>query len=287
MAFDGPAQLRAMIRSCRLCPRACGANRVSGQPGWCRLGAEALVASAGPHFGEEPPLVGSGGSGTIFFASCNLDCVYCQNDDISHTLDGDPADAAQVSALMLRLERMGCENVNFVTPTHVAHVVAGAIALARAQGFALPTVYNCGGYESVETLRLLDGLVDIYMPDFKYADAERGLRYSGVPDYPRVAQAALAEMYRQVGPLRVNRRGVAERGVLVRHLVLPGDIAGSEQVLRTVAETAPGAAVNVMAQYRPCSRARLFPELLDRPDPHEVMRLRRVAESLGLANVDH
>ncbi len=276
-----------MLRACCLCPRKCGAGRTASRSGWCRLGEQALVASAGPHFGEEPPLVGSGGSGTIFFASCNLDCVYCQNDDISHTLDGRPAGPEHIADLMMRLEQCGCENVNFVTPTHVAHVVAEAIVRARHRGFSLPTVYNCGGYESVETLEQLDGLVDIYMPDFKYADAAHGLRYSGVPDYPSVARAALAEMYRQVGPLRVNRRGTAERGVLVRHLVLPNDLAGSEQVIRTIAETAPGSAINIMAQYRPCARAYDYPELFARPDLSEVMRLRRLAAALGLANVDH
>lgn len=251
------------------------------------MGREAIVASAGAHFGEEPPLVGAGGSGTIFFSSCNLDCVYCQNSDISHTREGVPAGPEAVAGLMLRLERLGCENINFVTPTHVAHVVAGAIQMARQHGLKVPIVYNCGGYESVETLRRLEGLVEIYMPDFKYATAEAGLRYSGVPDYPSVAREALREMYRQVGPLETDADGIARRGLLVRHLVLPADIAHSRTVVETVAELAPGSAINVMAQFRPCFRAREFPELMTRPDYGAIRTLRRLAEQLGLRNADH
>ena len=278
--------LQNLISPCRLCPRRCGADRQSEERGWCGVGAQAIVASAGPHFGEEPPLVGRGGSGTIFFSGCNLDCVFCQNSDISHDLVGSLADAPALAYLMLRLERMGCENINFVTPTHVAHVVGAAIGEARRLGVQVPVVYNCGGYENVETLRLLAGLVEIYMPDFKYADPEAGMRYSGVPDYPAVAEAAITEMYRQVGCLEVNEYGVATRGLLVRHLVLPNDIAKSRTVIETVARIAPGCAVNVMAQYRPCFRAHQYPELMARPDPAEIRSLRRYAAELGLRNVD-
>jgi len=261
-------------------------DRAAGEVGSCGCGAEALVASAGAHFGEEAVLVGRGGSGTIFLAGCNLHCLFCQNYDISQMRHGRPASPAAIAAAALSLERGGCENINFVTPTHLAHAVAEAVWLARRGGLTVPVVYNCGGYEAVETLRLLEGLVEIYMPDFKYADPAAGRKYSGVDDYPQVAEAALAEMYRQVGPLRTDPRGVATRGVLVRHLVMPGDLARSRDVLDAVARAAPACAINVMGQYRPEYRAEEFPELLARPAPAEVSALRRRAESLGLVRVD-
>jgi len=262
-------------------------DRIAGEVGACRIGVRPKLASAGPHFGEEPVLVGRGGSGTLFFAGCNLDCVFCQNWDISHSDRGRTVGPDELADIALGLAERGCENINVVTPTHVAHAVAEAVTLARANGLPVPVVYNCGGYEAVETLRLLEGLVDIYMPDFKYADAEAGRTYSGVPDYPAVATAALAEMHRQVGPLQVDARGVATRGVLVRHLVLPGDLAKSREVVDTVARAAPGCAVNVMAQYRPCFRADEFPELEALPDRAVVASLRTHAGSLGLRRVDH
>jgi putative pyruvate formate lyase activating enzyme len=200
-------------------------NRKAGQIGACRIGSQAVVVSAGPHFGEEPCLVGSGGSGTIFFAGCNLTCVFCQNADISQRADGLPRTPMKIAEIALDLHGQGCRNINFVTPSHVAHAVAEAIVLARASGLTIPTVYNCGGYESVETLACLEGLIDIYMPDFKWADEAAGRKYSGVPDYPVVATTALAEMYRQIGPLRLDANGEAIGGVLVRHLVMPGDLA--------------------------------------------------------------
>jgi len=287
---DAAADLNAIIRHCTLCPRQCRVDRIAGETGACRTGARARVASSGPHFGEEPVLVGpgpAGGSGTIFFSGCNLDCVFCQNHDISHSTAGREITPGQLASLALALAERGCENINFVTPTHVAHAVADAVVIARANGLAVPTVYNCGGYESLDTLRRLDGIVDIYMPDFKYADAAAGEKYSGVPGYPDVAAAALAEMYRQAGPLEVGVRGVAARGVLVRHLVMPADIAKSRDVIETVARTAPGCAINVMAQYHPAFRAAEFPELLAAPGSAEVASLRQYAAGLGLRRVDH
>jgi len=283
---DNVAALRAMMGECALCPRGCGVNRTAGQVGACGVGAEAVMASAGPHFGEEPVLVGEGGSGAIFLGGCNLDCVFCQNFDISHHATGRPVSAAQLAETALHLERMGCVNVNFVSPTHVSHVVAECIVLAREGGLFVPVVWNCGGYESVRTLELLDGLVDVYMPDFKWADAEAGMKYSGVPDYPQRAREALAEMYRQVGPLDVDASGVARRGVLVRHLVMPDDLARSRDAIDIVAGTAPGCAINVMGQYRPCFRAEEFPELRGFPAPDTVRSLREYAVSKGLVRVD-
>ncbi|MFW6066514.1 MAG: radical SAM protein, partial [Planctomycetota bacterium] len=193
---------------------------------------------------------------------------------------------AQLADIALRLTAEGCENVNFVTPTHFSHAVAEAVRIARQRGLSAPIVYNCGGYESVETLRLLDGLVDIYMPDFKYADPAAGQRYSAAEDYPTVAGAALAEMHRRLGPPEIDPRGVMTRGVLVRHLVMPDDVAESKAVLDLVADTAPGCAVNVMGQYRPCYRAREFPELDEMPSGDEVRSLREYAQAKGLRRVD-
>ena len=283
---DNVVALREMISECSLCPRCCGVDRTAGRLGACGIGAEALVASAGPHFGEEPVLVGPGGSGTIFLAGCNLDCVFCQNFDISHHAAGKAASAEEIARTALTLERAGCANVNFVSPTHVAHVVGEAIVLARAGGLGVPVVYNCGGYESVQALELLDGLIDIYMPDFKYADAAAGEKYSGAEDYPARARSALAEMYRQVGPLEVGAGGLAERGVLVRHLVLPGDIADSRRVIETVAAAAPGCTINVMGQYRPAYRAEQFAPLRAWAVPATVRSLREYAEQKGLRRVD-
>lgn len=288
---DAVAELNAIIRDCTLCPRQCRIDRIAGETGACRTRARARVASSGPHFGEEPVLVGPrsprGGSGTIFFSGCNLDCVFCQNHDISHSTPGREVTPGQLAVVALALAERGCENINFVTPTHVAHAVAEAVVVARANGLAVPTVYNCGGYESVETLRRLEGIIDIYMPDFKYADAAAAEKYSGVPDYPEVAAAALAEMFRQVGPLETGVRGVATHGVLVRHLVMPADIAKSRDVIETVARTAPGCAINVMAQYHPAFRAAEFPDLLAAPAAAEVASLQQHAAGLGLRRVDH
>jgi len=274
--------LKQVIRRCAVCPRQCHVDRTAGQVGACRIGDQAVVASAGPHFGEEPVLVGSGGSGTIFFSGCNLDCVFCQNSDISHSAEGQAVTAGKIAAMALSLQRCGCVNINFVTPTHVAHAMAEAIIIARTGGLTAPIVYNCGGYESVPTLQCLDGLIDIYMPDFKWADEAAGRKYSGVPNYPTVATAALAEMYKQVGPLRTDSRGVATQGVLVRHLVMPGDLALSRQVVDIVARTAPGCAINVMEQYHPAFRASEFPELSDRSDAACVKSLRDYAKTKSL-----
>jgi putative pyruvate formate lyase activating enzyme len=282
---DNVLRLARIISDCTLCPRRCRVDRTQGRLGACRVGQSPVVASAGPHFGEEPVLVGSGGSGTIFFCGCNLDCVFCQNHDISHAVEGQKVSARQIANVAMNLEREGCVNINFVSPTHVSHAVAEAIVLARRMGLKVPTVYNCGGYESVEALRLLSGLIEIYMPDFKYASAEAGMKYSGVADYPQAAQAALEEMYRQVGPL-VESDGLAARGVLVRHLVMPGDIARSREVIDIVARTAPGSALNVMGQYHPAFRAGQFPELMSHPSSAEIRELRRYAVNQGLVRAD-
>lgn len=277
--------LGSLASPCRLCPRSCRAERSSGKLGTCGMGFGPVVSSAGPHFGEESVLVGRGGSGTIFLAGCNLLCLFCQNRDISHGRRGKECTVDDLAAAMMGVERMGCENVNFVTPTHFAHAIASGIRIARERGLRVPVVYNCGGYESVEALKLLDGLVEIYMPDMKTLDADFARRAMSAPDYPDRAKAALTEMHRQVGDLVVED-GVAARGLLVRHLVMPGMVEDSAAVLGFLKELSPDTFVNVMGQYRPCHRADELDGLSRRPTREEVARARDCALSLGLRRSD-
>jgi len=263
-------EARGSLRSCRVCPRTCGVDRLADERGRCGTGARARVASAGPHFGEEAPLVGRGGSGTIFFAGCNLACVFCQNHDISHPGPAAEAvlrevDADGLARLMLELQEAGCVNINFVSPSHVVPQIVEALPVAVEAGLVLPLVYNTGGYDSLETLRLLDGVVDIYMPDVKYADEGVGMRLSDVTDYVARNRVAVLEMHRQVGDLVLDELGVARRGLLVRHLVLPGGLAGTPEVATFLADRVSRATyVNVMDQYRPEYEVRRRPG--DYPD---------------------
>ncbi len=277
---------RALVAECCVCPRQCGARRLEGATGVCGVGDEAVVSSYGPHFGEEAPLVGAGGSGTIFLTRCNLQCVFCQNCEISQRGEGEAVSPRRLAAMMLELQRLGCHNINFVTPTHQIFQILRALPTAIEGGLNIPLVYNCGGYESLPALRLLDGIVDIYMPDFKYADEETARRYSGVENYPDVARAALREMHRQVGDLTLDGRGVARRGLLVRHLVLPDDLAGTAEVVAFLAQLSPWTYLNIMGQYRPCYRALEHPSLARRPRPDEMERAFRLARSAGLARLD-
>ncbi|MGD2173762.1 MAG: radical SAM protein [Candidatus Brocadiaceae bacterium] len=271
--------------ACRICPRDCGVNRHEDQRGYCGIGRVPLLASAGPHFGEEPCLVGRGGSGTIFLAGCNLLCVFCQNYDISHGRAGSPAEPERIAGTMMALEGRGCENINFVTPSHVAPWLMDAVRRARLQGLRVPIVYNCGGYEALETLRLLEGTVDIYMPDAKFWGPETADRYTGAPDYPERMREALREMHRQVGDLQVEG-GVARRGLLVRHLVMPEHVDESEAILRFLAaEVSPNTHVNVMQQYRPVYRAGHYPEIDRTVTAEEYARARGSARGLGLCLV--
>jgi putative pyruvate formate lyase activating enzyme len=276
-------RLYGLASPCTLCPRECGAHRAEGERGECGVGLDPLVSSAGPHFGEERELVGRGGSGTIFFAGCNLACIFCQNYDISHLRAGREATPADVAGAMLALQRSGCENVNFVTPTHVTPAAAAAIDEARERGLAVPVVYNSGGYDSVQALQLLEGYVDVYMPDAKYGPGAPSLELSGVPDYFERMTAALREMHRQVGELATDGRGVARRGLLVRHLVLPAGLADSEPVLRFIAEElSPDTYVNIMAQYHPCYRADEVPALMRPPSWEEIEKVKDTARGFGL-----
>ena len=278
--------LRRLMRSCGLCPRRCGINRPEGERGYCGAGPEAVVASAGPHFGEEPCLVGRGGSGTIFLAGCNLRCAFCQNEDISHRVVGEEMETASLARRMRSLERGGCENINFVTPTHFTAALAAAIVEARRQGLRVPIVWNSSGYESAEVLRRLDGLVEIYMPDFKFSRSEGAARYCNAPDYPERAREAIGEMHRQVGDL-VLEGGVARKGVLVRHLVMPGGAEEGCEVLDWLASVSRRMVVNVMGQYHPAGEAVRSPigplgAIARRPTLQEVQRVWNHAQGLGL-----
>jgi len=286
------AAAHALMRPCRLCPRACGVDREAGERGFCGAGARAVVASTGPHFGEEPCLVGSGGSGTIFLAGCNLGCVFCQNDDISRSAAGGrEMEPSELAGLALGLESRGCENINFVTPTHFAPALMEAIVEARDRGLGVPIVWNCGGYESLEALRLLDGLVEIYMPDFKFSLSASAERYARAPDYPARACAAIGEMHRQVGDLVIDR-GVAWRGLLVRHLVMPGGVQESREILDFLASLSRETCVNVMGQYRPAADVlrpdgrRKHAEIARTVTLEEVAEAREHARRLGLRLVD-
>jgi putative pyruvate formate lyase activating enzyme len=276
------------LEACDLCPRECSANRQKGTQGAaCRTGERAVVSSYNAHFGEEAPLVGCGGSGTIFFAWCNLQCQYCQNYEISQLGEGLETEPEQLADMMLRLQHAGCHNINFVSPSHVVPQILAGVVLAAQAGLSVPLVYNSGGYDSTKTLALLDGVFDIYMPDMKYSDEPTGRRLSKVRDYPRVNQAAVLEMHRQVGDLQVDGRGIAVRGLLVRHLVLPCGLAGSAEVVRFLTErVSANTYVNIMDQYRPCYRAREFPELNRRPSSAEVAEAVRLAQEAGLRRLD-
>ena len=280
------AALKNLLRSCRLCPRECGVDRLAGEVGVCGVGAQPMVSSYGPHFGEEAPLVGRFGSGTIFLTGCNLKCIFCQNYEISHLRRGEEVSTSDLARMMLRLQQQGCHNLNWVTPTHQAPMLVEALALAREQGLAAPVVYNCGGYESLEALRLLDGIVDIYMPDAKYGGNQAGKQLSGVPDYWDRNREALAEMHRQVGDLQLDESGIASRGLLVRHLVLPENLARTDGVVEFLAALGKETYVNVMAQYRPEYRAAEVADLMRRITGEEYRAAVQAALEAGLRRLD-
>jgi len=271
-----------LMNPCTLCPRNCKVDRIKGQTGFCGIADKPVISSVGPHFGEESILVGWGGSGTIFFAGCNLGCIFCQNFDISHHRHGSQVTIEKLAQAMLGLQNYGCCNINFVTPTHVIPAIAAAIESARKKGLRLPTVYNTGGYDSVETLKLLDGFIDIYMPDMKYSDSIVAEELSNAPDYPQINRKAVEEMHRQVGDL-TTKNGAATRGLLVRHLVLPENLAGSFEIIDFLSEQiSPRTAINVMDQYRPCFEASSHPKIDRRPSRDEFQSAQQYALQKGL-----
>ncbi len=294
MALERSGELakrsRALLdiyKQCRLCPRQCGVDRTKGEKGVCNSTARLKIASYHPHFGEERPLVGRGGSGTIFFSNCNLLCVFCQNWEINHRGDGSFTSPEEAARMMIRLQDSGCHNINLVTPTHCVPGIIAALRAAIGMGLRLPLVYNCGGYEPVEIVRLLDGIVDIYLPDCKYMDSKVADRLSNkASDYPEVAQAAILEMKRQVGDVVLDERGIARRGLLIRHLVLPNNMAGTDKFVRFVAEKlGRDTWVNMMAQYRPQHKARDYPEIARPLTRKEYEQALAWAREAGLTHV--
>ena len=276
-----------MLKECRLCPRQCKVDRLNNEKGFCKTGRRAKVASYNAHFGEEAPLVGRFGSGTIFFAFCNLRCSFCQNYEISHLGEGAELEAKDLAAIMLELQGRGCHNINLVTPTHIVSQILNALLLAVENGLTVPIVYNCGGYERVETLKLLKGIIDIYMPDFKFWDQKWADRYSNAPDYREMAVKAFKEMHSQVGDLKIDKNGIAERGLLVRHLVMPNGIAGTKEVMEFLSkEISANTYVNVMDQYRPCGTAYQDEYINQRISSKEYSAALQWAKSAGIIRLD-
>ena len=280
-------QVIEIMRDCRLCPRECKVNRLSGEIGYCQTGRKARVASFNAHFGEEAPLVGRNGSGTIFISYCSLLCSFCQNFEISHLGEGREVDPATMAAMMLDLMRRGCHNINFVTPTHVVPQILEGLILAVEQGLNIPLVYNSGGYDRVETLKILDGIFDIYMPDFKFWDENGAEKFSHALDYREHAMMAIKEMHRQVGDLVLNESGVAVKGLLVRHLVMPHGWANTGEIMKFLAkEISANTYVNVMDQYRPCGRAASDPMINRRITGEEYAMAIHQAKQAGLTRLD-
>ena len=282
-------RLWTIMESCQLCPRKCGVNRHEGVSGFCHSpGATLVVASYHPHYGEEAPLVGRGGSGTVFLTHCNLRCVFCQNWEISQLGRGTDSDVIELAAMMLALQEFGCHNINLVTPTHYSALILIALDIAAAAGLRVPIVYNTCGWERLEILEILDGVVDIYLPDFKYWAGDMSAKYlSGVEDYSDVTKEAILEMHRQVGVAKPNEEGIMERGLMIRHLVMPNDVGGSEQIMEWIGENLPNDTyVNIMAQYTPYWKAYDYPEISRRITEDEYRKVVEKARDVGLTNLD-
>ena len=276
-------EAKALLSPCQCCPRYCGVDRLAGDTGRCRSTIQLTVSSITLHHGEEPPISGYRGSGTIFLSNCNLRCLFCQNYPISQLGTGNVMSPAEVATGMIMLQRHGAHNINWVTPTHMTPMLMEALLTARKKGMSLPVVYNSGGYDSMEMLRLWDGIIDIYMPDMKYSDTDSARRYSGISDYPQHNRAAILEMHRQVGNLVIDQDGVASRGLLVRHLVLPNDLSGTERILRFIAEqVSRDTYVSLMSQYFPAFHAPKIPKLSRRVTRQEYRRAVDILRNLRL-----
>ncbi len=268
---------------CSLCPHSCGVDRTICSDGYCNSSIKPVIASAGPHFGEEPPLVGVYGSGTIFFSNCNLQCIYCQNCDISQMQSGEEFTYEELASIMLNLQQQGCHNINLVTPTHMVYPILNALNLAIDRGLQIPIVYNSGGYDSIKTLKLLDGIVDIYMPDFKYFDEKTGYSLSNAKYYPQIAMMAITEMFRQVGELKVDENEIAYKGLIVRHLILPGYLEQSRKIIDFIAGLSKNIYFNIMNQYRPEYRAVENSNLTRQVSREEYEEILQYAATKGLS----
>ena len=278
-----------LLENCKVCPRDCEVDRLADETAVCKTGRHAIVSSAFPHFGEEDCLRGWNGSGTIFFSMCNLKCVFCQNYDISQNGEGQEAGPEHLAFMMMNLQNRGCHNINFVTPEHVVPQILEALPLAVQLGLRLPLVYNTGAYDSMDSMRVMDGIVDIYMPDFKYWSPELSKKYLKAKDYPEAAQRVIREMHRQVGDLVVDENGLAKRGVLIRHLVMPDSDSDARQIMHFLNhEVSPHTYVNIMSQYRPAGKvnANKYPELNRKIFSEEVGRVYKIAREEGLYRFD-
>jgi putative pyruvate formate lyase activating enzyme len=281
-------KLWQLMEKCKLCPRECCKQRLAGEEGFCHSTSQVEVSSYHPHFGEERPLVGRGGSGTIFLANCSLRCVFCINWEVSHLGQGEPVSLERMAAMMLHLQKIGCHNINFVTPTHYSAHILLALDIAAGQGLRLPVVYNTCGWERLEILREFDGVVDIYLPDIKYADGKMAATYSADADtYPEVTQKAILEMHRQVGVAHPGPDGLMRRGLMIRHLVMPNDVGGSCEVVKWIAANLPkDTYLNIMSQYRPCYKAFDYPEIARPITRREYATVVACARKAGLTNLD-
>jgi len=278
--------LKDMLSCCTLCPRKCKVNRLKGEKGFCHAGKEAKVSSAFAHFGEEVCLVGSFGSGTIFFAHCNLRCVFCQNYEISHLEEGKLVSKDELADCMLKLQSIGCHNINLVTPTHFVPQILEALEVAIEKGLSLPLVYNCGGYESEEVIEILEGVIDIYMPDAKFSSQVVSEKFCHAKDYFENLKKVLKIMHKQVGDLKIED-GIAQRGLLIRHLVMPNDLSGTKEIMEFIAkEISLDSYINIMAQYRPCGQAYKFPEINRKITSDEYEKAKEIARSFGLYRFD-
>ncbi len=271
-----------ILKECTVCPHSCRVNRVKGEKGFCKTGERVRIASFFPHRGEEFPIRGYRGSGTIFISYCNMRCVYCQNYDISQEGEGEEYSPEEIAAIMLYLQEEGCHNINWVTPSHVVPQLLKALYVAVGKGLKIPIVYNTSSYDSIETLKLLDGVVDIYLPDIKYLSNSYGRKYSKVKNYPEITKKAIKEMFRQVGNLKIDENGIAYKGVLIRHLVLPENLSTSKEVIDFISSICPDAHINIMSQYRPYYKAYMFKELNKPIDMQEYYSLINYAKTKGL-----
>jgi len=281
-------KLWKLMESCKLCPRMCGVNKLKGEKGFCNANSQLEISAYHPHFGEEKPLVGKGGSGTIFLTNCSLRCVFCINWDISQGGEGVRRSIDEFAGMMLILQKMGCPNINFVTPTHYSPHIILAVDKAASKGLRIPLVYNTCGWERVEILKVLDGIIDIYLPDFKYSNGEMASKYSsGAFSYPEITKKALLEMYRQVGTARPASDGLMYRGLMIRHLVMPNNVSGTKEVIKWIAGNLPkDTYLNLMSQYRPVYKAMQYPEISRKITRQEYMEAIKHAESTGLTNLE-
>jgi len=274
-----------LLKECQICPRKCRVNRLNNEKGFCRVGLEPVVCSYMPHHGEEPPISGTKGSGAIFFSYCNLKCVYCQNYQFSQEEEGQETSPEELSGFMLNLQKLGCHNINLVTPTHCMPQILKALKMAAEKGLNIPLVYNTSGYELPEVIKLLDGIVDIYLTDMRYADNKNSIKYSQASDYPSYNQKAVKEMYRQVGEAQFNSNGVMKKGLVIRHLVLPQDICGSDKIMRFISEeVSKRVFISLMSQYQPYYQAYKYKEISRRINENEYQRAIDCLNKYGLEN---